>query len=265
MIALFALLAAVTVSLLVARVAGQALKLTGLSHEAARFQARSALTGTGFTTEEAEAVVDHPVRRRILMVLMVLQSAGLVTLVSTLVLSFVDTESSAELLRRGGILLVGLGLLWYLARSRWLESPLTKAIDWALDTFTDLEVTDFFSLLNLEEQYTIGNLTVREDSWIEGRTLADMDLPEEGVLVLGIQRGDDSFVGAPRGRYRVHAGDRLVLYGMGERLADIQKRMRNPEGDRARERAEEEHEEDMARQDVEALEHERRRRAEPKS
>jgi len=33
---------------------------TGLSRESARFQARSALTGGGFTTTESEAVVRHP-------------------------------------------------------------------------------------------------------------------------------------------------------------------------------------------------------------
>ena len=55
-----ALLAAVTVSVLVGRVATQAFEITGLSREAVTFQARSALTGTGFTTRQAESVVDHP-------------------------------------------------------------------------------------------------------------------------------------------------------------------------------------------------------------
>ena len=35
---------------------------TGTSSELARFQARSAFTGVGFTTSEAESVVLHPVR-----------------------------------------------------------------------------------------------------------------------------------------------------------------------------------------------------------
>jgi hypothetical protein len=78
------------------------------------------------------------------MILMVLQSAGLVTVVSTFVLSFVDTGGATETLRRAGILVAGLGVLWLLARSR---------------------------------------------------------------------RDDGSFVGAPRGRYTIHEGDRLVLYG----------------------------------------------------
>jgi hypothetical protein len=242
-------------------VATQAFRLTGLSHEAARFQARSALTGTGFTTREAEAVVDHPVRRRILMVLMLLQSAGLVTIVSTSVLSFVDTGGREELFTRGGILLAGLGVLWLLARSRWVEMVLARTINWALERFTRLEVADFFHLLNLEDKYTIGRLAVREGSWIAGRTLAEMDLPEEGVLVLGIHRADGSFVGAPRGRYPVHEGDRLVLYGLADRLEEIQGRMRDEAGEKARKEAEDRHEEDLARQDEGELAYQRRRHA----
>ena len=66
------------VSLLVARVGTVALTLTGMSREAARFQARSAFFGVGFTTGEAEAVVGHPVRRRIIMWLILLGNAGVV-------------------------------------------------------------------------------------------------------------------------------------------------------------------------------------------
>jgi len=68
MIALITLLAAISVSVLVGRVATQAFQITGLSRQAASFQSRSALTGTDFTTRKAESVVDHPVRRRILMI-----------------------------------------------------------------------------------------------------------------------------------------------------------------------------------------------------
>jgi hypothetical protein len=44
-------------SLIVVRVAAEASMLTWVSREAARFLARSAWTGTGFTTAEAEQLV----------------------------------------------------------------------------------------------------------------------------------------------------------------------------------------------------------------
>ncbi len=54
MVALISFLLVVTFSLIVERVATVALTLTGLSRDAAQFQARSAFTGAGFTTGEAE-------------------------------------------------------------------------------------------------------------------------------------------------------------------------------------------------------------------
>lgn len=71
-----AILVLLTLSLVITRLATVALVMTGLSKEAARFQARSAFTGTGFTTSEAETVVGHPVRRKIIMLLMILRSTG---------------------------------------------------------------------------------------------------------------------------------------------------------------------------------------------
>jgi Trk-type K+ transport system membrane component len=50
------LLIALALSLIITRVATMALMLTGLSRESARFQSRSAFTGVGFTTTEAESL-----------------------------------------------------------------------------------------------------------------------------------------------------------------------------------------------------------------
>ncbi len=52
MLPLISVLVAITLSLLVTRVATEALVLTGLSHQVALFQARSVFTGSGFTTQE---------------------------------------------------------------------------------------------------------------------------------------------------------------------------------------------------------------------
>lgn len=80
MLPIISLLIVISLSILLTRIATVALTLTGLSREAARFQARSALTGTGFTTAEAEKAVGHPVRRRIILFLMLLGNAGIVVL-----------------------------------------------------------------------------------------------------------------------------------------------------------------------------------------
>ncbi|WP_394199534.1 hypothetical protein [Litoreibacter albidus] len=89
---LFFLLA---VSLTIVRTAGVALRLSGVPQSVARFQAISALTGAGFTTNEAEPLMRHPVRRRILMVLMLAGHVGLVSIASTVILSVAASDGTS--------------------------------------------------------------------------------------------------------------------------------------------------------------------------
>jgi hypothetical protein len=70
----------------VTRIATVAPTQTGLCRESAKFQARSAVTGVGFTPTESEKVLNHFVRRRILLMLMMPGNAGIVTEVSSLIL-----------------------------------------------------------------------------------------------------------------------------------------------------------------------------------
>jgi hypothetical protein len=48
----------------------------------------------------------------------------------------------------------------------------------------------------LEEGFTVSRVEVGEDTWLSGKQLDEVDLPSEGVLVLGIERPDGSRVGA---------------------------------------------------------------------
>lgn len=251
MIALLSLLLVVAISILIVRIASAALVLTGLTKESARFQARSALSGTGFTTEEAEHVVRHPVRRRIIMLLILLQNAGLVTAISALVLSFIDTRSTTEVVERVLLLLAGLGALLVLANSAWFDRHLSHLIEWALRRYTSLEVKDFYTLLNLQHDYTVARVRAEEGSWLAGKTLRELSLPDEGILVLGINRADGSYVGAPRGAYTINAGETLVLYGKQGGLAQLRERLSDASGEAAHEQAKTEHREEMRRQDRE--------------
>ena len=65
MLAAVSLFVIITLSALVTKVAAIALMHTGLSTEIAKFQARSAYTGSGYTSQESEKLMNHPVRRKI--------------------------------------------------------------------------------------------------------------------------------------------------------------------------------------------------------
>jgi hypothetical protein len=258
-IGIIALLTVLGLSLFITRLATAALAMTGLSYEAARFQARSAFTGTGFTTSETEKVVDHPVRRRIIMLLMTLRSAGLVTVILSLILSFQGSGSDRDALVRLGAMLGGVGLLWWAAKSRWFERYLSRIMRWALQRWTDLDTRDYASLLRLAGAYTVMELQVQEGDWLADRRLRDCKLPDEGVTVLGIYRDDGRYVGVPKAETSIDAGDTLVLYGRREPLRELGTRRADSEGQAGHEKAVSEQRRYEAEQDAQEAQYQRKR------
>lgn len=231
MAALLIALAVVLLSLIVTRVATIALSLTGLSRESARFQARSAFSGVGFTTSEAESVVGHPVRRRIVLTLMLLGSAGIVGAIASLIISF-GGAGSGEGLRRAALLVVGLALILWLARSRWFDRRLSTLIGRVMRA-RHLDARDYARLLDIAGGYTVVELQAQEGDWLTGHTLADLRLRDEGVAVLGIHRRDRSYLGVPDRSTVIDPGDTVIIYGREERIAEIDRRRRDAAGERA--------------------------------
>ncbi len=207
--------------------------LTGLSREVARFQARSALTGTGYTTTEAELVVNNPVRRRIVMTLMLLGSAGLVTVIATLILSFANADRE-QAFERLGVLIVVLGVMLLISRRRFADRWLNRMIGMGLSRWTDLNESGLADLLHLGGDYGISEVAVDDHDWICGRTLGDLNLRAEGVAVLGLVCLNGTYIGAPVFEMKTRPGDTLILYGPTGRLEDLDHRRAGNEGERAR-------------------------------
>ncbi len=238
MVAVATLLITLTVTLLITRVATVALMVTGLSRESARFQARSALTGVGFTTYESEKIVNHPVRRRVVMVLMLTGNAGLVTVLATLVASMVAVKFEEERwVLNLSVLVLGVVVIWLIASSHRVDRLLSRVIYWALKRWTHLDVSDYVSLLQLARGYAVSELAVRPEDWLVGQTLAESRLGKEGILVLGVQRVDGVYIGAPNADTEIRPNDLLTVYGKTERLSELDSRRPGPAGAEAHEKA----------------------------
>jgi hypothetical protein len=93
---------------LVTRVAAVALTHTGMLRQAARFQARSAFSGTGFPATESEQALNRPVRRRIALILMLFGNAGIVPAVSSPILAFARSEEELALEIETPLLVAGI-------------------------------------------------------------------------------------------------------------------------------------------------------------
>ncbi|ACB51342.1 hypothetical protein cce_1992 [Crocosphaera subtropica ATCC 51142] len=236
MAALASVLITVTVSLIITRIGTQALAMTGLSRPLALFQARSAFTGAGFTTSESEQVVDHPVRRRIIMWLMFLGNVGIVTVISSLVLTFISIGDNQGWVSRFFFLVIGLSTLWVVATNQWVDRIIEQLIAWALHRWTQLQIQDYANLLQLSGDYGVRELKVKKEDWLANQSLKKLNLFSEGVAVLGIYRCDGTYIGVPRGSTSIRPQDTLVIYGRLPDLEELDSRRTGILGEQAHER-----------------------------
>ena len=198
-------------SFLIVRAAAIALMMTGMDRKRAVFQALSAFTGTGFTTKEAESVVNNPLRRRIVSWLMILGNAGIVTVIITATSSLVTSEGYQLSINVLG-LLVGVYLIYKIATHkgfirRWesfIEDKLIKS-----PTFEEGATED---LLHLLEGNGLVRAIITENSPFIGNSLSESKLTEKGLLVLGIERGKN-WIPIPKAKETIQEGDRIVVYG----------------------------------------------------
>lgn len=258
MTAVLSLFVVLTLSFLVTRLATAALSLTGVSHELARLQSISAFTGVGFTTSESEALVEHPVRRRVLMLLMILGNAGVITAISSLILSFSGLEQKAGYIR-AGLILAGLLVLGLVARSRWVDTTMHRIMKRALDRSGAIRAYDYARLLDLQGDYIVSTHRVGAEDWMANRKLGELKLFEEGISVLGIHRADGDYIGVPRGETEIGEGDVLVLYGSGDDIDELRTRRRDLEGEEEHAQAVAEQQDRRAKQKQKEAE----KRAEP--
>jgi hypothetical protein len=207
-------------SFLIVRAAAIALMMTGMDEKRARFQALSAFSGTGFTTREAEFMVNHPKRRRIVSWLMILGNAGIVTVIVTGTSSLASSRGF-QVPINVVVLAAGIFVIYKIATHkgfirRWesyVEEKLTKSRPLLEEDATE-------DLLHLVEGFGLVRATIKEDSPIAGISLSQCELTEQGILVLGIERGKN-WIPTPRAEETVREGDKLIVYGRLDALKSL--------------------------------------------
>ncbi len=78
-------------------------------------------------------------------------------------------------------------------------------------------------------------MIIEEDDRFRNRTIEDLHLADEGVMVLGIERAGKRWVGAPSANTKLHADDLVILYGLRdtiERISAGERPDEEPEGNR---------------------------------
>ena len=197
----------IIVSMIIVRVGAVALMMTGMDFEKAKFQALSAFSGTGFTTRDAEHVVNNITRRK-----MILGNAGIVTVIVTATSTF-SQASGEEIGLNILVLLLGLMLIYILAKN----SPLTKHLEKfirvrlsKLEIFDDETTVD--ELLHIAEGYGVVRIRLVENSELINQSIFQINETLEHSFVLGIEK-DEEWLPKPNHDEIPVLGNYLVIYG----------------------------------------------------
>ncbi len=204
------LLITILVSFIAVRIGGFALQLTGIEPDVARFQALSAFSGTGFTTREAERVVGHRTRRRIVTILIILGNAGMVTVIATLVASFTQVSGYTWFFIRLVIIVGGIfGLYQLIIRSNvgqrildWLQRPVMNRIL--------REAPPVEEIFHVEKDWAISLVSIRGSSKSIGLSVADITA-EGDIEILSIDRAG-AYITRANWDEKIVEGDRLLVY-----------------------------------------------------
>ena len=211
----------IMVSALIVKVASVALNLTGLDRKRSIFQALSAFTGTGFTTRDAELIVNNDVRRVIIMVLMVLGNAGLISIMSTLLFSFMrgGMNMTPVLLNIAVILVVVIILIGLSRKETWMRK-LTKKIQDKLVVSATFKRRPVEEIMRLAEGYGIAEVNLAGECEEVGKSLNDSSFRNKDILIIAIERGS-KVIPAPGGQDKLFAEDTLICYGKMENIKAI--------------------------------------------
>ena len=212
MMAALTLLLVLVLSVVAVRTGAVALRLTGIPEDVARFQARSAFTGAGFTTSESEAIVNHPVRRRIASALMVVGNIGLVSVMTTVVVSLVGADAAEgslvqQLLWLGGVLV----LLWAVALNPTVDRVMCAALGRLLVRTHGFGARGPMRLLEMPSKHGVTRILVHAESGLAGRPLRDF--ASEKLTVLGLEREDGTFLSRPDPERPMVLADEVFVYG----------------------------------------------------
>ena len=212
MYAVATFLVVAVLSMAFTRLAAGALIATGLPPDVATFQARSAFSGAGFTTTEAENVVNHPVRRKVIGTTMFVGNLGTPTLVVTVLIGFL-APGPGNTVERTMVTVSGLLLVVMLLANRPVQRALVeigqRQTRKLLVPRLEQDVNELFAV---GDDYVIAALRIADDPGPTVRSLRGLDEAFSGVEVLGVRQSTGYF-GKPPVDLELAAGDEIVVYG----------------------------------------------------
>ena len=226
MTSLAGLVIVIVLSYLIIKAGAISLRMTGVDKESAIFQSLSAFTGTGFTTFEAEDVVNYSDRRKVIKTLMLLGNVGIVSIIAMLIVSFTGAPGGQTFTKLGVIGLVILAIV-VISVVRGLDNLVDRFIERRLKSITHFSMGAFSEMLKLADGYGVAEISLPEGHSIVGRRLHEAELRSREILILAIKRGI-SLIPAPHAEELLKEGDKLICFGLLKNIAAVADEQASP-------------------------------------
>jgi len=197
--------------------------MTGMSLPAPQFQAASAFFGVGFTTTQAEMVVGHEVRRKIILHLIIAGNIGITSALATLIITLFrgSSGSSSHLLLIFGLLFVSAASLYFLVNTSFIRKPLDIVMRYWLERAGVVRALDYELLLNIQNGFCVSDFRIEPNHPFAGKSLIESRPNDIGIVILGISKSDGSFIGTPSKDEILEPSDTVMVYGSAEAVDNM--------------------------------------------
>lgn len=186
-----------------------ALEIAGIERGKARFQALSALSGTGFTTQESELVVIQPKCRRIATWLIVLGRLGIAGLI---LLAAVYAGTGFSTPAWHSVSMAASALVIFLSLRAGLGEYITSK---AINVFRVREESPYSlagGILHEKNECGVARVWLSSRAKAINMTLRDTGFDTYGITVLAIERRD-KVIKFPDSSEFLQPGDYILCYG----------------------------------------------------
>lgn len=206
------LVALYSLSTIIVRIASTILRHTGLPDNIARLQSISALSGTGFTTSESELIVNFPIRRRVLVILMILGNLGMASIAATVIVALLATDGETNaIINQIIFFIVAISLTFIVMTNKALDKKLCDAVSWVLARSQTLQELGFHRLYQISRNYSIAEHPISTN---EQQDISDVDFSKFGLVFIGTRKGNKRMYNdAQDTETDLSFGDTLVCYG----------------------------------------------------
>ncbi len=211
------------VYLIIAEIFVMLFRITGMTDEKARFQVISMLTNSGYTTKEAELVLDSRIRRKLARFVMMFGYAFTVTIVSTVVNIFLQFRHT---LIGGAIAFIPIVVLvilltWLVKKNRWINSMIDKFIRKIANKLIYDEKSNPIIIIDDYGDVVLAKVELMIiPNQLDNITLHDSNIKREYGINIMLKKTDNEEI-LPDANTKFNVGDIIVVMGKKKKIWEL--------------------------------------------